>query len=233
MNDLGSPVVTAGTTVGSGWRPYRFDSNEGGNPDPTAHDALDGTVPGWDTWSTFYEQAEVIGCKVRIKWHNASIPTSKDTTTYVGYNVTHDRSKLGDAPKPYQALKDLPAGRQINMSEDLVRAKLFSLKVLKTESPGDSTTQYASYNVKSAFLHGATSEFSTKQTLNKEINHFPGPIKNKSYLTLITMPTANAGTANVEARVEMEWTVLYSELKEAQKSTQQIFSSSVYAEVKS
>lgn len=229
LNDLGSPVVVGGTTQGSGWRPYRFDTNEGGS---TTHDALDGTVPGWDTWSTFYEQAEVIGCKVRIKWHNATMPSGADSTCYVGYNQTHDRSKLGDAPKPYAALGALPADRQINMSEDLVRAKIFSLKNLKTESPGDNATQYCTYNVKSAFPHGATNQFETKQTLNKEINHFPGPIKNKSYLTLCAMPTANAGACMVEARIEMEWTVLYSELKEEQKTTQQIFSSGVYAEKK-
>lgn len=229
LNDLGAPVTIGGTEYGSGWRPYRFDSNEGGDQ---SHDKRDGTVPGWDTWSTFYEQAEVVGCKVRIKWHNATQPSGVDTTCYVGYNQTHDRSKLGDAPKPYDALAQLPVDHQIKMSEDLVRAKIFSLKNLKTESPGDTATQYCTFNVRSAFPHGATNDFHTKQTLNKEITNMPGPLKNKSYLTLCAMPTANAGACTVEAKIEMEWTVLYSELKQAKKSTQQIFSTTLYAEAK-
>lgn len=229
LNDIGAPVTVGGSTYGSGWRPYRFDANEGGLQ---SHDKRDGTVPGWDTWSTFYEQAEVVGCKVRIKWHNATQPSGVDTTCYVGYNQTHDRSKLGDAPKPYAALAGLDVDHQIKMSEDLVRAKVFSLKNLKTESPGDTATQYCTYNVKSAFPHGSTNDFQTKQTLNKEVTNMPGPLKNKSYLTLVAMPTANAGACTVECKIEMEWTVLYSELKFEKKTTQQIFSSTLYAEAK-
>lgn len=231
LNDLGAPVVPAGggNAVGSGWRPYRFDTTEGG---ALTHEVGDGFVPGWDRWTTFYNQAEVVGCKMRIKWLSVDKTAATDSSCYVGYMQTHDRTPNGDAPKPKDALKDLPAERKINMSEDLVRAKMFSLRNLKPEAPGDTATQYCTFNVRSAFPHGATNQYSTTQTINKDINAYPGPVQNKSYVTLICIPTANLGQCHVEARIEMEWTVLYSELKEEQKTTQQIFSSTVYSELK-
>lgn len=237
LNDLGTPFDTT-VNRGGGWRPHIFWDAEGGSI--TEQPATMGHVPGWRTWAGFYEKAEIIGAKVKVRFTNTTRDAAIQSPALVGYNMQHDRTENGDAWTVHQQLNNFgepnnpEASRQIHTAEDLERAKIFSTRVVKPEAPGDVANFKINYSTRKSFPNVSSSSFSTSQATTTAVSGNPGPIKNKSYLTLCACPVLNAAGVqhySIGYSIEIEFLVLYSEMQNTYKTTAQVLSGNFKAQV--
>ena len=236
LNDVGSPW-DATTNHGGGWRPHFFDASEGGD---ATQPASMGHIPGWRTWAGFYKKMEVIGANVKVRFTNTTRDAAIQTPAVVGYNTSHDRTEAGDAYTLHQQLNSFGSegfpdvSRCVNTAEDLKRAKICSLKVIKPEAPGDVAHFRIKNSTRKAFPNVSGSNFSTTQTSATDLTANPGPQKNRTYLTLAACPEPNAsGQYNytIAYSMEIEFLVMYSEMQDSYKTTAQVLSGNYKAEV--
>ena len=78
------------------------------------------------------------------------------------------------------------------------------------------------------------SDYSTTQTIMTALSDDPGPVKNKTYMTLVGCPVLNASGVqhySIGYSVEIEFLVLYSEMQDTYKTTAQILSGNFKAQV--
>lgn len=236
LNDIGSPM-DSGTGRGGGWRPHFFIAGEDGD---STQPASMGHIPGWRTWAGFYKKAEVIGANVKVRFTNTTRDAAIQTPAVVGYNLSSDRTENGDALTIHQQLNNFglagnpDSNRKINTAEDLKRAKICSLKVVKPEAPGDVAHFRVKNSTRKQFPNVSGSNFMTSQTTATDLTANPGPIKNKTYMTLVGCPEPNAaGDYNytIAYSVEIEFLVMYSEMQDTFKTTAQVMSGNYKAEI--
>lgn len=238
LNDVGTPM-DSGTGRGGGWRPHFFLAGEDGD---STQPASMGHIPGWRTWAGFYKKMEVIGANVKVRFTNTTRDSGVQTPAVVGYNISSDRTELGDANTIHQQLSNFglagnpDSNRQINTAEDLKRAKICSLKVVKPEAPGDVAHFRIKNSTRKQFPNVAGSNFMTSQTTATDLTANPGPIKNKTYMTLVGCPEPNAaGDYNytLAYAIEIEYLVMYSEMQDTYKTTSQVISGNYTANIPS
>lgn len=231
--------MDSGTGRGGGWRPHFFLAGEDGD---STQPASMGHIPGWRTWAGFYKKMEVIGANVKVRFTNTTRDSGVQTPAVVGYNISSDRTELGDANTIHQQLSNFglagnpDSNRQINTAEDLKRAKICSLKVVKPEAPGDVAHFRIKNSTRKQFPNVAGSNFMTSQTTATDLTANPGPIKNKTYMTLVGCPEPNAaGDYNytLAYAIEIEYLVMYSEMQDTYKTTSQVISGNYTANIPS
>lgn len=213
------------------WRTYLYRPDEnpqGGTGIPSSK--IPGFIPGWDLWKDRYNTYEVVGAKVKVTWTNLS---NSQTTTQCGFNITHDRRQLGAGPSPdpptdanllHDRCNDLAEGFKLLTSEDILRSKLFTMtSVTQSRATGQRRTQTTGFNSRKAYPIGSGNDYVTSAptaTVGGEAAG-PGRPQNRTYMTLIAAPTLSASPVELAVKIEVEWIVVYSDLKEQFKSTQQ------------
>jgi hypothetical protein len=216
------------------WRTYLYKMDEFPT-EPT--DSSAGYVPGWDLWKDKYLNYEIIGANVKIQYTNNAGVTGGNCV--VGYNITHSRIKGGeigldpttkryyDPNTLHSALTALDNAHKVNTSEDLIRSKLFTNKTIIAESPGNRAFFKTSFSTRKAYPSAGSNEFDTKAFINASMEqsigepHGPSRPMNRTYLTCAIAPTLSSTEIKCEMKIEVEWIVVMSGLRQQFKTTQQ------------